>query len=267
MEWHSANTLAACLFLGLLAAQTALSIFFSRTDPFKHAPTYMAHQVITMPLMACIGSLGLLSCCRTWGVPLTPEDRLFGEQPDADLIARLMLAIQAWDILLHISVEWLRQPEMIVHHLLTALISFLGANRRLLLHYAPFFLGVVELSSVPLVVVSTLHPERFGWLVMGKESSIIVAKVNSICRYSFAASFIVLRLLCWPVVGLWCWSDMLWALYSDAESAVANRTCIGLLFLASPPLLCLQFKWGHVVMLQVQKQFMLLLRPDKAILP
>jgi hypothetical protein len=83
-----------------------------------------------------------------------------------------------WDIPVSATTKELRQPAMLLHHVLmffTAAVAlgFLSGGRPLLAYYAPFFFGAVELSSLPVRLIDSANrivslgvslPFKFGFL-------------------------------------------------------------------------------------------------------
>ena len=67
----------------------------------------------------------------------------------------------AWDIPTNLVIPSLYSPIMIGHHLGMVAAGFVGLMP-FAQFYFPFFVGVVEVSSIPLAVVDIFHPSKFG---------------------------------------------------------------------------------------------------------
>eukprot|EP00966_Prymnesium_polylepis_P022526 518317-Prymnesium_polylepis.2 len=63
----------------------------------------------------------------------------------------------------------------------------------------PFFIGVVELSSIPLAVVDIFHPKKFG---AHAADSPCLGALNAACRLAFVVSFAVVRCALFPYIAL-----------------------------------------------------------------
>jgi hypothetical protein len=84
----------------------------------------------------------------------TSAYRLTGPNTHGHLSEFVLGMMFFWDIPVSFFTRELRQPAMLVHHVLmfvTAAVAlgFLSEGRPLLAYYAPFFFGAVELSSLP----------------------------------------------------------------------------------------------------------------------
>ena len=143
-----AGAVAAASQLGLVAA-------FRRSNDriLSSAPGYVAHQVVALGFMLfppCVG-------CAAWISPAVAA---------ADAAARLLVpigttrflaamlfgALVVWDLPCSLLVPKLRKTDMIAHHVLMAAVALNGMTFIPML-YGVYYLGVVELSTVPL----TLH--------------------------------------------------------------------------------------------------------------
>ena len=118
-------------------------------------------------------------------------------------------------------------------------------------HYAPFFVGVIEISSVPLVLVDLFHPKHFADVAASHPS---LSAINETMRLVFALSFLVLRTVYFPVVVFTqAIPDLATQLQfgSDADSQktalAASGISFALLFTG------LQLHWSWLLIRQVLK--------------
>jgi hypothetical protein len=118
------------------------------------------------------------------------------------------------------------------HHASTALLSWFVMGP-FVHYYALFFIGVAEVSNMPLTVVDAC--KAF------KPLRKIVPTLNTLSRLSFAVSFVVIRIVWWPIVSFGFWQLSLEALRTGSakNSAVVGVFLVGNVFLTG-----LQFLWG-----------------------
>eukprot|EP00301_Raphidiophrys_heterophryoidea_P007055 c12784_g1_i4.p1 GENE.c12784_g1_i4~~c12784_g1_i4.p1 ORF type:complete len:178 (-),score=37.48 c12784_g1_i4:208-741(-) len=106
--------------------------------------------------------------------------------------------------------EYLGRPAYVIHHgvvIIVALVTF----RPYILFYAFFFFGVVEFSSV-----------FVGIIELFKTNSELITthkRLYELVRILFAISFLVLRVLAWPVVLFgFMVPDVVWAMKHHRDS-------------------------------------------------
>jgi hypothetical protein len=133
------------------------------------------------------------------------------------------------------------ETVMLLHHLIIVFVGMLLATCTLGFRaYAPFFCGLVELSSVPLVVMKELAKGRRR-------------KAYHASRVAFAATFLATRVVAWLFVLRLYVMDLL-----DLISLSETKTGIAVLvpWGATIPLLLLtllQLRWGLVIVNGVAK--------------
>ncbi|EEH58507.1 LOW QUALITY PROTEIN: uncharacterized protein MICPUCDRAFT_62352 [Micromonas pusilla CCMP1545] len=93
----------------------------------------------------------------TWttglGAFTTAKARLYATSPGAVRVLQAHLAFEAWDFGVSFFNKTLRAPEMLAHHALAALLCYWALTMPYMHYYAVYFMGVAEISSVPLVLV------------------------------------------------------------------------------------------------------------------
>ena len=72
-------------------------------------------------------------------------------------------------------------------------------------YYTTFFLGVIEISSIPLVIVDVFHPKHFQDQLA---TSAFYDALNSNARILFAVAFLAVRAVYFPVVIFRLLSDL-----------------------------------------------------------
>ena len=129
----------------------------------------------------------------------TAEKRLYGESPEAIKVLQVNFAFQVWDFFASLVHPELCAPEMLAHHSLAALLCYWGLTMPYMHYYAIYFMGVAEVSSVPLVLVDIckFYPDvakRFPALDLG-------AKVT------FGLLFLLVRDVFWVLTAYVVWKD------------------------------------------------------------
>eukprot|EP00310_Coccolithus_braarudii_P017715 CAMPEP_0183360906 /NCGR_PEP_ID=MMETSP0164_2-20130417/56141_1 /TAXON_ID=221442 /ORGANISM="Coccolithus pelagicus ssp braarudi, Strain PLY182g" /LENGTH=171 /DNA_ID=CAMNT_0025535353 /DNA_START=353 /DNA_END=868 /DNA_ORIENTATION=+ len=130
--------------------------------------------------------------------------------------------------------------EMLAHHVAALLLAVLGVAYTYLHYYAPFFMGAVEVSSVPLIGVD-FFKEFKG---LRKEYLIL----HELSRALFAVLFVLCRVAYWPFVTYHFWCDSMLELRAAWAGDIGPPIWVVLIFCASNLLLsALQFYWGSLV--------------------
>ncbi|KAL3772454.1 hypothetical protein ACHAW5_007309 [Stephanodiscus triporus] len=269
--------LATQVGLACVIVQVAFTLLFDRRakilpdGPWTHLAAFTAHKVVTLPAMMMLTYCGV----RDWFffdrdkyAVVTAADRVFGlSNPDDVPLAYGIGAMLMWDIPISILSPPMRDPFMLAHHVGMFLAAytmsggFCEGGRMIGYYYAPFYFGVIELSSVPLTYVNVFHPKvvHYHEWTRAEQSNErmaslqrFVKKMNEMARLSFAASFLALRGLYFPYVSFrLCLPDMI-AAYKNPPDGVPMWTgyflviCIALFS-------CLQAYWGVLVAKQVVK--------------
>ncbi len=145
-----------------------------------------------------------------------------------------MVTFQLWNVLLCLFTPDLNVPEMLAHHLITAALGYFGLHPYL--HgYGLFFFGVAELTNVPLTAY-----DIFKYMKAAKWQE-KYATTFTVAKLSFAVSFVILRLIVWPMTSYPFWKDSVALL----QSGKAHSNFVVLFFLlANVFLTFLQFFWG-----------------------
>jgi len=144
--------LAGCAGCVGLAAQLGLSTLFKRSsDPIlSRAPGYAAHQAIAFCLMVFSAVFGVAGWLFPPMTAATAAGRLLAPSGAARWLASMLLGmLLLWDIPTCLCIQRLRKTDMLVHHVAMATTAFVGATC-LPTHYGLYYMGFVELSSIPL---------------------------------------------------------------------------------------------------------------------
>ena len=130
---------------------------------------------------------------------VTKEQRLYSVSPAAVKVLQTNFAFQTWDFAVSFLHKELNAPEMLAHHSLAALLCYWGLTMPYMHYYAIYFMGVAEVSSVPLVLVDICkyYPE------FAKRFPL----VDLLSKLAFAAAFVAVRDVFWVYTAVTVWKD------------------------------------------------------------
>jgi hypothetical protein len=129
----------------------------------------------------------------------TEEQRLYGVSPAAVKVLQTNLAFQTWDLAISCLHKELNAPEMLAHHSLAALLCYWGLTMPYMHYYAIYFMGVAEVSSVPLVLVDICK----YYPAFAKRFPL----VDLLSKFAFAFLFILVRDVFWVYTAVTVWKD------------------------------------------------------------
>lgn len=243
---------SGCVSLG---AQCVMTSIFAKKKVFDKQPGFMAHQVVALTLMILLTVVG----GKIWFFPdkeaatiaSTLDGRIhgvtFGHEFLLQVAAGMLLF---WDIPTGVAVKSLCTPASMGHHVVMCLVCFSGLNSQIMYHYAGFFLGFCELSSIPLQIVDIFHPDHFPELTKQNPA---LEKLNENCRIAFAGLFMLVRAIYFPYV-------MFTQAIPDIVASLRLGTTpsgemIGLATIGTGGVIltCLQVYWAFLIVKQVQK--------------
>ena len=172
------------------------------------------------------------------------DDKLLGYDKLSEHIAQFMFAYQIYDLFIMAFIPELLNVPMVVHHMLSGLLGFIGLFK--FAHgFAPFFFGIIEISNIALTFVDIFqHAELYKTM----------PTAYTLIRMVFAISFIWLRLLQWPVECYTFWTAVING-FLDGRLLQTNADAFaGAVFLiANFALTFLQFFWGVTIIKGVIK--------------
>ena len=250
-----------------LAAQLILHIVFAYIlpkGPWTQLPSFTAHQAVCLPLMlyfSYVGFAGWFGNNDHDGKFTTFEARVFGETYDPGVYLGEMAFgfLLFWDIPVGFTTPQLQDKLMAVHHVAMAFVSaaiagFFSSGIPIGSYYAPFYLGVIEFSSVFLNIHDLFHPKHKYWYeyMQTKQGPMgdTMRAVNEVCKSLFAVLFIVLRGVYFPYV---MFTQQLSDFWNAATSSPETRPDtvpswpIWMIFWMSFFFCFLQMYWGVLV--------------------
>jgi len=131
------------------------------TTTQQQSAAYLAHSITAMGLMVLVSWMGVQGYYfNTNTNPPVGINSIHKMLLDTDDSARWLAAVLAgalalWDVPTSLAVRALRKPDVVLHHVVMAVTAGLGATQ-LPMPFLYFYLGVSELSSIPLLVYDQL---------------------------------------------------------------------------------------------------------------
>ena len=184
--------------VGFVLLFPLLKMMFPKTIK-KHGAFLLAFEIVAFfPLFYCA-----YEGATAWWFKLddftTKEQRLYATSPHARNVLQCNFAFQTWDFFASMLHKETAAPEMLAHHLLAALLCYWAITMPYMHYYGVYFMGVAEVSSVPLVVVDICkyYPEvtkRFPWLDLAS-------------KLSFGILFLIVRDILWVWTAITVWKD------------------------------------------------------------
>lgn len=184
--------------IGFVLLFPLLKMMFPKTIK-KHGAFLLAFEIVAFfPLFYCA-----YEGATAWWFKLddftTKEQRLYATSPHARNVLQCNFAFQTWDFFASMLHKETAAPEMLAHHLLAALLCYWAITMPYMHYYGVYFMGVAEVSSVPLVVVDICkyYPEvtkRFPWLDLAS-------------KLSFGILFLIVRDILWVWTAITVWKD------------------------------------------------------------
>jgi hypothetical protein len=235
--------------IGAALSQVFLQILIENVgnDEMRKNAGFVVHQIIAGFFMVVLFMVG--SSEWWFSGNATPEftaDRLFSDNGVSKWCSALVLGeLLLWDIPCGLLISSLRDPLMLTHHVVMALVAYIGAFR-VPSYYCLFFFGVVELSSIPLVVVDMFHPQKGLPALLANP---FLSSLNEACRIAFALLFLLVRAIYFPyIVFVWMVPDILELL------PVSNMQWeLRAVLLSAVGLTLLQLYWATLIIKQVAK--------------
>ena len=200
----------------------------------------IAFEITALTCVVYLSAAGVIGNLELFGVKAfasyDPFVNIYKRSPfvEAHLLAP-MIAYQFWNLLLCIFNSDLGSWEMIIHHGFAATASIVGMHPYQQQN-ALYFYGVTEITNIPLTVVDV-----FKFFPELKQR---YPTVNALARYSFAASYTILRLMLWPFQSVAIWKTSIQLLNSGEYHSFAAVIFVLVTHIA---LTILQYFWGYKI--------------------
>jgi TLC domain len=233
------------------------------TGPWTKMPSFTSHQIVVIPVLTYLSIQGLREFdMRGIGEMASAVDRLTSTPYHSHFSEFVLGMMFFWDIPTGLCTSALRDLPMVLHHIgmfTTAAISMGALSHGIPIFgfYAPFYFGLIEISSLPLIAVDIFHPKHKAWnaYLTSSERPRWVMKLNEISRPLFAFLFIVLRTIAFPYVSVMgVLKDVIYvtSLPLDQRNNVPNLPLYIMAFL-NVSFSCLQLYWGTLLVRQIIK--------------
>lgn len=147
---------AGCLGLG---TQLFLNALFSKSKDhptLQQNPGYTAHTIVAFFLMVIVSYVGIIGYYFDTKTASTAVSRVLTPLEQSKWLGAVICGMfVAWDIPTSLLIPKLRKPDVIAHHVVMAIVAFVGATI-VPMRYVLYYFGVAELSSIPLLVYDQL---------------------------------------------------------------------------------------------------------------
>jgi len=249
-DFHTESLyLALQVGLACIAAQGVLTLLFAKVLPdgfWARKPGFLAHQIIALPMMIIVAIIGTRAWFTDSGLA-TAEARIYDRAPAAETLCAILLGeLVLWDIPLTLLPSIYSHASM-GHHIGLAALAAICLSPYMQF-YAPFFAGVIEISSVPLQVVDFFHPKNYADLLSAHP---LLHTLNAIARAFFILSFVALRTIWFPIVMFAQVFPDLFSLLPHAGTAKGAMLIVAMAFGLS--FTVLQLYWSLLLFKQVHK--------------
>jgi len=200
-----------------------------------HLAGHQAVSLVIFTIMAVLGTNGWVNLDASYGDCF--EKRTTGFCAASEVLIKLMAAFQTYEVLIALYVPKLRGPgcQMLIHHVATLTLSVVGLGFQYTHFYALFFLGMVEISSVPLSVM-----DMFKFFPALAARHPVLAENTKVL---FAVSFLPTRVLYFPYMSAGFWADA----FIDLSAGIVPVWVVMTFLVSNLILTGLQFYWGSLV--------------------
>ena len=223
---------------GLLIAQVILGLLIQNLKgPMQSKSAAAAHQ------FACFAAFVYTAYAGThvwlygssYATGASVSARYFECSPEQLTLVKMMLGFQLYDFVVTVLAADLLSTIGLVHHSVTAIFMLFALLSGSLMPYAPFFCGVAEISSLPLSIFDLFKhcPE------LGRNK--LLASINEMSKVLFAAIFLVVRCVWWPVVIYHMLNDI----YAAQDDPRFWMPAAAFHSIVAVGLTCLQQFWGN----------------------
>eukprot|EP00980_Cylindrotheca_fusiformis_P007432 scaffold1530_cov98-Cylindrotheca_fusiformis.AAC.8 len=219
---------------------------------------------MTLPLMIYVAYRGVTLWFFTYAqeeyIPYSGEERMTEEYRGGVDLAQIVFGFMFyWDIPVTILTPAKRNLVDILHHLGMLFVAGVAMGPLCVYrhsrgsYYAPFFLGVMELSSIPLCYVDVFHPKHkpwFNYLNANADNNIgkVLSAINTVSRFSFAILFLIVRVAYFPYVALGFALPDTWIEARHEQDPALYTMCFLCVAFTG-----LQLYWGSLIVRQLGK--------------
>ncbi|KAJ1620678.1 TLC domain-containing protein [Pavlovales sp. CCMP2436] len=203
----------------------------------------LARRTLEVCAMSTLAVLGLQAHWRLGGLPSgvregqAAVERAFEFHPLSCRLALFQLGYQVFNT--YMSTRDRDGPIFIGHHIATGMLCFFALAP--FLHvYAPFFLGITEVSTAVLCALAAFDKVPMGVPGMG----VTFPVTTQVLGVTFALLFVGIRIVIWPWLSYVFWLDVFAVLEAQVHPPIA---CYSFL-VANAGLSLLQVMWlGEII--------------------
>ncbi len=207
---------------------------------FRPKPHLAAH---VLPQLLGFVVLAYHGCVFWFAHQLADTEPLGDFFSHGEVMGTFMTGFQLYEAVACIppSAERLRGNayEMLGHHVTTFYMGLLSYYYRSFHYYCPFFMGISELSSLPLAGV-----DFFKYFPAIRKS---FPNANEACRVAFAVSFLTIRGVWWPYISLDFWRRAVPVMRGAATTEAPGFVLATFMFL-NVAMTLLQFYWASIIL-------------------
>lgn len=200
-------------FLSLCVLHAVGYIFVAASSGYSNSPLSKRPHLAAHFLPQLLGFIALAYLGGgSWLMEMPSAELAIGDYLYVgERVSCIMIAFQMYEIAATILAPRLRGAayEMVVHHCITLLLSALAYKYQAYHYWAPCFMGLSEISSIPLAFLDFF--KQFP------EVRARMPKTNDLVRNAFAALFLPIRGVYWPYSSYRFWNTSLAALSDNVS--------------------------------------------------
>lgn len=209
----------------------------------KGSARFFAHKLTSLVFMVVASVVGVNGWWSA-GAPSTAAGRLLNASAASRFLSAMLLGeLLLYELPLAALVEEMRKPDMLIHHAGMALVTLCGTVW-IPFHYCCFYLGVAELSSIPLQVSECVAHARSK---LATKAPPLLVRLESWTSHTTMAAFVLVRGVAFSLVTLTqLVPDILLVLLGDTAGAAIGptmRLLLGLAVLFGVAFNALQLFW------------------------
>lgn len=243
---HLKTRVFPAIALVVMILTILFNVYYVLVD--RHDPTHTtaakqkaSYQLTNFSVNLVLGLMGLYHFLFTLEKEsvVSLEQQVVGQDYLYPLAA-LQIGFQIWALPVGFLVK--ESPSMLAHHVAVILVSSMAGFLTMGFRYwAPFFFGMIELSSLPLAIMNTFK-DKPHWIEK-------YPGVYSLVRIVFAASFLTLRWVMYYPRKFLFLRHCMWAVMSSDSRFY--RGFVAYVWVASFFIASLQLYWGYLILKSV----------------
>jgi len=212
-------------------------------EPLRKDAQLAAHFLPQLLAFAITVWYGAADWILTMREPASPAAAAAAYVPQGDRLACFMFGFQLYELAACVPCRRLRGGvnELVGHHVISLLLSGLIYHRQAFQYYAPCYMGMAEISSVPLAFVDLFKhfpPLRARFPAF-----------NAAVRNVFVLTFLIFRAVYWPYCSIGFFRNALAVLAS--ELVVPSVGVVYTFMVCNVLMTLLQWYWTSIILVAV----------------